>query len=106
MRRKVTHQRVGGTHAVHETCPACSYSIPATGGDEEKPNLNAQTRKDSLSLQSQGEGFSLGKKRAPVLHFLYPAPSDSPGSFNIPQAPAPGGAAELDGPNRQSQELI
>lgn len=93
MRRKVTHQWVGGTHTVCETCPACSYSIPATGGDEENPNLNAQTQRDSLSLQSQGEEFGLDKKRVPVFHFLYPPPPDSPGLFNIPQALSPGEAS-------------
>ena len=69
-----------------------------------------------MSLQSQGKEFGFGKKRVPVLHFLYPPPPDSPRLFNIPQAPAPGKAAgsgqpwestvHQDGPDQQSQELI
>ena len=97
-----------------QTCPASSYSIPAMGEDEEKPDLNAQTWRDSFSLQSQGEEFGLGKTRGPALHFLYPSPPDSSGLCL--QALAPGeaaGAGQLrestvhqDGPDRQSQELI
>lgn len=71
---------------------------------------------DILSLHSQGREFGLGKKRVPVLHFIYPPPPDPPGLFNIPQAMALGEAAgpgqlwestvRRDGPERQSQQLI
>lgn len=40
-----------------------------------------------------GKSLASARRQVAVLPFLYPPPPDSPGSFNIPQAPAPGEAA-------------
>lgn len=71
MRRKVTHQAVGGTHTVCKTCPACSYSIPVMGADKEKPSLNAQTQRDSQSSISRGRVWC-GQEKGPCLAFALP----------------------------------